>query len=183
MRVIAGLARGRRLMSVPGEETRPITDRAKEALYSILGSRIVGARMLDLFGGTGAVGIEALSRGAETAVFVERSPAALKTLNQNLQNTRLTEGATVVRGDAFRYLALPVTEPFDYVFVAPPQYQGLWLRALLLLDGRPELLTPAGEVIVQIHPKEYVEPALSALQLIDSRRYGSVQLDFYNLKD
>ena len=183
MRVIAGLARGRRLMSVPGEETRPITDRAKEALFSILGSRIVGARMLDLFGGTGAVGIEALSRGAETAVFVERSPAALKTLNQNLQNTRLTEGATVVRGDAFRYLALPVTEPFDYVFVAPPQYQGLWLQALLLLDGRPELLTPAGEVIVQIHPKEYVEPALSALQLIDSRRYGSVQLDFYNLKD
>ena len=183
MRVIAGLARGRRLLPVPGDETRPITDRAKEALFSILGARIVGARMLDLFGGTGAVGIEALSRGAEAVVFVERSPAALKTLQQNLQNTRLLEGATVVRGDAFRYLALPVTEPFDYVFVAPPQFQELWLRALLPIDGRPELLTPAGEVIVQIHPKEYVEPDLSALQLIDTRRYGSVQLDFYNLKD
>ncbi len=183
MRVIAGLARGRRLASVPGDETRPITDRAKEALFSILGTRVVGARWLDLFAGTGSVGIEALSRGADAAVFIERSPAALKTVAQNLQHTRLAEGATVVRGDAFRYLAGPVEEPFDYVFVAPPQYQGLWLRALLLLDGRPELLAPAGEVIVQIHPKEYVEPDLAALQLVDTRRYGSVQLDFYNLKD
>ena len=116
-------------------------------------------------------------------MLASSSAAALKTLNENLQKTRLAEGATVVRGDAFRYLALPVTEPFDYVFVAPPQYQELWLRALLPIDDRPELLTPAGEVIVQIHPKEYVEPALSALQLIDSRHYGNVRLDFYNLKD
>lgn len=179
MRVIAGEAKGRRLEAVPGETTRPITDRAKEALFSILGARVIGARVLDLFGGTGAVGIEALSRGADAAVFVERSAAALRTLGHNLQQTRLAERALVVRGDAFHYLAQPFHVPFDYIFVAPPQYQALWLKALLLIDSRPDLLTPAGEVIVQIFPKEYSEPALNHLLRIDTRRYGSVQLDFY----
>lgn len=183
MRVIAGSAKGRRLESVPGDTTRPITDKAKEALFSILGARIVGARVLDLFGGTGSVGIEALSRGAGAAVFVERSPAALKTIGRNLQSTRLAEFALVLRGDAFAYLAQPAHTPYDYIFVAPPQYQGLWLRALSMIDARPELLTPPGEVIVQIHPKEFTEPALLQMQHIDRRRYGSVQLDFYNRRD
>lgn len=183
MRVIAGSAKGRRLESVPGDATRPITDRAKEALFSILGGRIIGARVLDLFGGTGAVGIEALSRGADAAVFVERSAAALKTIGHNLQNTRLAEFAVVVRGDAFQYLAQSAHTPYDYIFVAPPQYQGLWLKALLQIDARPDFLTPPGEVIVQIHPKEFTEAALVHLQRIDTRRYGSVQLDFYNRID
>lgn len=183
MRVIAGSAKGRRLESVPGDTTRPITDMAKEALFSILGMHIVGARVLDLFGGTGAVGIEALSRGADAVVFVERSAAALKTIGHNLQHTHLAELAVVVRGDAFHYLAQPVHTPYDYIFVAPPQYQGLWLKALLMIDARPDLLTPPGEVIVQIHPKEFTEPGLAHLQRIDTRRYGSVQLDFYNRND
>ena len=180
MRVIAGIAKGRRLESVPGPGTRPITDRAKEALFSILGDNIVDARMLDLFGGTGAVGIEALSRGAEAVVFVERSAAALRVLGHNLQYTGLADCAQVVRGDAFRYLQTPALTPFHYIYVAPPQYQGLWLQALGMIDVRPELLTPTGEVIVQIHPKEYQDPFLGHLQRVDSRRYGSVQIDFYN---
>lgn len=181
MRVIAGTAKARRLEAVPGEGTRPITDRAKEALFSILGTNIVGARVLDLFGGTGAVGIEALSRGAAEAVFIEKSNVALKTLGRNLQSTHLAEWAQVVRGDAFKYLVRPDLEPFDYIYVAPPQYHGLWLKALTLIDYRPEILTPSGEVIVQIHPKEFEEPELANLTAIDRRKYGSVQLDFYNL--
>ncbi|RME85322.1 MAG: 16S rRNA (guanine(966)-N(2))-methyltransferase RsmD [Caldilineae bacterium] len=179
MRVIAGIAKGRRLESVPGTGTRPITDRAKEALFNILGDEIVNARVLDLFGGTGAVGIEALSRGAREVVFVERARSALRVLGHNLQRTGLAEGARVVRGDAFRYLQQPQEEPFDLIYVAPPQYQRLWLRALRLIDARPELLAPGGLVVVQIHPKEFDEVGLASLQRVDTRQYGSVRLDFY----
>lgn len=179
MRVIAGTAKGMRLDSVPGEHTRPITDRAKEALFAILGEDIRGATMLDLFGGTGAVGIEALSRGAERVVFIERSRAALNVLSRNLERTRLADRGIVIHEDAFRFLGQPATMAFDVIFVAPPQYRGLWLKALQLIDRQPAWLTPAGQVIVQIHPKEYTEPALEHLWRRDSRRYGSVQLDFY----
>lgn len=179
MRVIAGTAKGMHLDSVPGESTRPITDRAKEALFAILGEDIRGATMLDLFGGTGAVGIEALSRGAERVVFIERSRAALKVLKRNLERTRLADRGVVIHDDAFKFLAQPATMTFDVIFVAPPQYQGLWLKALQLIDRQPAWLAPEGQVIVQIHPKEYTEPGLAHLWRQDSRRYGSVQLDFY----
>ncbi|NOZ73636.1 MAG: 16S rRNA (guanine(966)-N(2))-methyltransferase RsmD [Chloroflexi bacterium] len=179
MRVIAGKAKGRKLESVPGSGTRPITDRAKEALFNILGGDIVGARFLDLFGGTGAVGIEALSRGAAEVVFVERGRGALKTIRRNLAHTKLEEGAVVLHDDAFRFLQRPGLVSFDLIYVAPPQYKGLWLKALEMIDKRPEILTPSGEVVVQLHPKEYEEPGLIHLQRVDTRRYGSVQLDFY----
>jgi 16S rRNA (guanine(966)-N(2))-methyltransferase RsmD len=179
MRVIAGTAKGMHLESVPGENTRPITDRAKEALFAILGEAIQGATVLDLFGGTGAVGIEALSRGAARVVFIERSRTALKVLSQNLERTRLADRGVIVHGDAFKYLAQPAPAAFDVIFVAPPQYRGLWLKALQLLDRQPHWLAPEGQVIVQLHPKEYTDPALAHLWRRDSRRYGSVQLDFY----
>ena len=179
MRVISGSAKGRKLESVPGDAVRPITDRAKEALFSILSDRVRGARVLDLFGGTGAVGIEALSRGAERVTFVERYSPALKVIGHNLQNTKLADRAYVVRGDAFKFLRRQNIGPFDIIYVAPPQYQGLWLKALEMIDARPELLAPDGEVIVQINPREYEEPELENLERVDSRRYGSVQLDFY----
>ena len=183
MRVIAGRAKGRKLESVPGNAVRPITDRAKEALFSILAYRVQGAHMLDLFGGTGSVGIEALSRGAERVVFVERYPPALKVIGHNLQRTGLAEQAYVVRGDAFRYLQKANIGPFDIIYVAPPQYKGLWLDALTLIDARPNILTPDGLVIVQINPREYEEPSLAHLERVDTRQYGSVQLDFYAKKE
>src|SRR5512139_2303530 len=106
MRVIAGSAKGRNLASVPGDSTRPITDRTKAALFSILTSAemVEGKRYLDLFGGTGAVGIEALSRDADEAVFCEKDRKALETLRRNLQDTGLAERARVIPGDAFAYL-------------------------------------------------------------------------------
>lgn len=179
MRVIAGKAKGRKLESVPGRGTRPITDRAKEALFNILGADVVEARFLDLFGGTGAVGIEALSRGAAEVVFVERTGMAVKTIRRNLAHTKLEDAAIVLRDDAFRFLQRADLTPFDLIYVAPPQYQGLWLKALQMIDSRPEILTPSGEVVVQIHPKEFEESQFAHLQRVDTRRYGSVQLDFY----
>jgi 16S rRNA (guanine966-N2)-methyltransferase len=181
MRVIAGAAKGRPLASVRGDSTRPITDRTKAALFSILTSQgmIEGRRYLDLFGGTGAVGIEALSRDAAEAVFCERDRNALRTLQRNLESTGLIGRGRVVAGDAFAYLARADLEPFDVIYIAPPQYKGLWLRALEMVDARPALLAPDGLVIVQIFPKEWEEPSLAHLVQVDRRQYGSTALHFF----
>ena len=179
MRVIAGAAKGRRLLPVPGEGTRPITDRVKESLFDILGGDVEGAHFLDLFAGTGSVGIEALSRGAERAVFVDNARRAIETVRRNLQATGLADRAEVVQGDAFRFLEREEgSAAYHYVYVAPPQYRDIWARALLALDSG-DLLAPDGAVIVQIHPKEYHEVPLRRLRLVEERRYGSTILLFY----
>ena len=184
MRVIAGSAKGRTLAAVPGDSTRPITDRVKSALFSILNSAdlIEGQRYLDLFGGTGAVGIEALSRGAAEVVFCERDRMALRTLQNNLAATGFTDRGRVAAGDAFAYLERTDTA-FDVIYIAPPQYQGIWLRALRAVDARPELLCDGGQVIVQVFPKEWTEPGLTHLALRDRRQYGSTALFFFGKQD
>ncbi len=181
MRVISGSAKGRNLQSVPGDSTRPITDRVKEALFNILGADIVEARFLDLFGGTGGVGIEALSRGAAQVVFVEKNRKAQETIKANLLHTRLNDDAEIVRGDAFTYLA-GSPQAFHYVYIAPPQYQRLWTQALELIDAQPAWLAEDGEVIVQIHPKEYEVVPLLNFEEIEQRKYGSTLLVFYEHK-
>lgn len=181
LRVIAGKARGRRLVPVPGEETRPIGDRVKEALFNILGADIQGAAFLDLFAGTGGVGIEALSRGAERALFVDTSARAVRTVRQNLEQTGLAAGATVLQRDAFGLLAGAAPEAFDYVYAAPPQGRGLWRRALETLDRSQAWLNPDAWVIAQIHPREYLTLELGALEQFDRRTYGNTALVFYRL--
>jgi 16S rRNA (guanine966-N2)-methyltransferase len=118
MRVIAGSAKGTRLAAVPAG-TRPVSDRAREGLFSSLGPSVNDARVLDLYAGTGALGIEALSRGAVSATFVDRSPAAIRTIIANLDKTHLTPSATVVRGDVVRFLRRP-GDPVDLAFLDPP---------------------------------------------------------------
>lgn len=179
MRVIAGSARGTRLQLVPGDTTRPITDRAKEALFSILQPELPGARVLDLFAGTGAVGIEALSRGAAHCLFNDREPRAIRTIQQNLESARLGDRARVSRRDAFSLLRGAPEEAYDLIYVAPPQYEGLWRKALEALDGAPRWGRPEGLVIAQIHPREDEPLALRRLEEIDRRRYAGVQLQFY----
>jgi len=180
MRVIGGRARGRRLKMVPGETTRPIPDRVKEALFNILSGDIVGARFLDLFAGTGAVGIEALSRGAARGVFLDRAPTAVRIIRENLKSTGMEAWAEVVQADAFAWLARASGLQFEYVYVAPPQYQELWSAALTALDQAPHILVPDAWVIVQMHPKEFHEIELRGLTLQDERRYGSTLLAFYS---
>jgi 16S rRNA (guanine966-N2)-methyltransferase len=181
VRVITGKAKGRRLKSVPGKGTRPITGRAKSALFSILGSQVIDSRFLDLFAGTGQVGIEALSRGAMEATFVERGGAAWRTIRENLAHTRLEAEAQVVRADVFEFLRRDA-EPFDYIFVAPPQYRNLWIKTLRMLDAELAWLFDDGWVIVQIDPLEYDELELENLALFDQRAYGGVMLCFYAKK-
>jgi 16S rRNA (guanine(966)-N(2))-methyltransferase RsmD len=179
MRVIAGSAKGIQLQAVPGTGTRPVSDKVKESLFNILGDWIVDARVLDLFGGTGSVGIEALSRGAAHVTFVEKNPRAIATIKDNLKNTRLEDRARVVQGDAFAFLRAE-PEPFDLIYIAPPQYEGLWRRAIEALEKSPGWLYPEGLAVVQIFPKEFEPVTLRTLELTDERKYGSTLLCFYD---
>ncbi len=182
MRVIRGKAKGRKLKRVPGDSTRPIMDRVKENLFNILGDFVPGSRWVDLFAGTGQVGIEALSRWAAEVVFVDNVYAAIKTIKDNLRHTQLTEDAKVLKMDAFRFLESPTGAPFDLIYIAPPQYKEMWQKVLLILDQQPSMyLNPDGLVVVQIDPKEYLELELANLIESDQRRYGSTLLCFYEL--
>ncbi|RPH62666.1 MAG: 16S rRNA (guanine(966)-N(2))-methyltransferase RsmD [Chloroflexi bacterium] len=179
LRVIAGSAKGRRLKSVPGDTTRPVTDRVKESLFDILSGDVEDSIWWDLFGGTGAIGIEALSRGAQFIRFSELNRLPIETIKANLDICRFTPKAEVKRGDAFSMLVGAPDRVFDYIYIAPPQYKEMWLKALELVDDTPAWLSEGGWVVAQIHPREYQEVALKNLEKFDERKYGSTLLVFY----
>ncbi len=178
IRVIAGSAKGRRLKLVPGNTTRPVMDRVKEALFSILGQDVMDAAWLDLFAGTGSVGIEALSRGARQAVFVEIDRLAVQTIQENLALTRLGDRAVIRRADVFHLLKQPPPQVYDFIYVAPPQYKNLWLQTLQALDANPVWIPPHVTVIVQIDPSEFQPATFTHLEAYDERRYGKTLLWF-----
>jgi 16S rRNA (guanine966-N2)-methyltransferase len=163
--------------------TRPITDKVKEAVFNIIGSDIQDSSFLDLFAGSGSVGIEALSRGAGYVHFVELNRGALNIIRDNLKSTGLMEGAVVTQGDAFTLLERPTMQAFDYVYIAPPQYKEMWKKALQSLDKNSQWLSEDAWVIVQIHPVEFepnaVEVHYQNLEEFDQRHYGSTLLVFY----
>lgn len=194
MRVVTGAAKGRKLKGPKTPGTRPIIDRVKTALFDILSWRVEDARFLDLFAGTGGVGIEALSRGAAHATFIEMSLPIVKLIRENLQITELSPQAEVLHMDSFKFLqsyaqgvhhaAKTPVRAYDMIYVAPPQYQEMAARALGILDTS-SLLAEDGMVIVQIHPKERPGVAavpLSRLVQTDERRYGSTLLMFYKVR-
>lgn len=180
LRVIAGSARGMKLKPVPGDSTRPIMDRVKEALFSIIGQDIVDAVFLDLFGGTGSVGIEALSRGAKHTVFIDLNRRAITTIRQNLQHTKLQNKATVIQRNAFSIIENPPDRLYHYIYIAPPQYKEIWHQILKTLDNNKTWHNYDTIIIVQIDPREY-DSALEFkhLQEYDQRKYGQTLLVFY----
>jgi 16S rRNA (guanine(966)-N(2))-methyltransferase RsmD len=190
MRVVTGAAKGRKLKGPKTPGTRPIIDRVKTALFDILSWHVEDARFLDLFAGTGGVGIEALSRGASQATFIEMSLPIVKLIRENLQITGLSAHAEVLHMDSFKFLqnyaaagttSAPPVRTYDMIYVAPPQYHEMAAKALGMLDTSP-LLAAEGLIIVQIHPKERTGVAsvpLTKLVQTDERRYGSTLLMFY----
>jgi len=178
MRVIAGTAKGRKLLAVPGDGTRPILDRVKTPLFDILRPEIQGARVLDLFAGSGAVGIEALSQGAAHCTFLDLSRPAIDTIKANLETTGFVASAEVRHYDAFSFLRNSA-KSFDLIYVAPPQYESLWVQAMQTIAERPEIVTPTGLVVVQIDPKEYEALSLTQFQETEQRKYGNTLLVFY----
>ena len=177
VRVITGSARGRRLKELEGLETRPTTDRVKEGLFNILQCDIEGRRVLDLFAGTGQLGIECLSRGAASAVFVDRREDAARLVRENLDLTGLRDRARVARGDSLEYLRT-LGEKFDLVFLDPPYQAGLLEPALELLT-RFDILNPHG-IIVAEHPADKVLASPERpYRIRRTYRYGKIGLTVF----
>jgi 16S rRNA (guanine966-N2)-methyltransferase len=171
MRVIAGEFRSRVLKSLPGLTVRPTPDRLRETLFNVLAPRIEGVVFLDAFAGTGAVGIEALSRGAARAIFFERDPQALEILSQNLNSLKIGAQSTVVRGSALRLIK---DYRADFVFIDPPYHQTAdYEAALELSSGRCRL------AIAQHDAKFPLAEQYDALQRTRTLRQGSNVLSFY----
>ena len=176
MRVIAGTARGIPLRAPRDPGTRPVTDRVKETLFAILGERVVDATVLDLYAGSGALGIEALSRGAARAVFVERGRAALATIRQNLAATHLEARGTIVSQDVERFLARGSERgPYRLAFLDPPYEERAILAPLVRIVP---LLAPGGMVVVKHFWRTAVTspPGLTAIR---ERRFGETTLTFF----
>ena len=174
MRVITGSARGRRLRELEGMETRPTTDRVKEGMFSILQFDIEGRRVLDLFAGTGQLGIECLSRGAAEVTFVDRRGDAVRLIRENLRVTNLEAGARVIAGDAMEYLRT-AKQRFDLIFLDPPYASGL-LETALEEIARIDILSPHG-IIVAEHPADRTLPAVEAPYAVRrTYRYGKIAL-------
>ena len=182
-RIIAGTRKGMRLNAVPGDSTRPVTDRVKEAIFNILGADIVDASMFDLFGGTGSVGLEALNRGASYVRFSDANRNAYNTLVSNIKLTRFEKQAKAYFGDVFNILRGIPDREFEYIYVAPPQYKEMWKRIMEVLDKNDGWLTDDGWIIVQIHPIEREDLELECFELFDERKYGSTTLLFYCRKE
>lgn len=179
LRIISGSAKGMRIQSVPGDNTRPITDRAKESLFNIISYDVIDSYWLDCFGGTGSVSIEALSRGAKFATIIDIHPLAIQTIKKNLIYTKLDHKAEVIRSDSFVFIRGHSTKSYDYIYVAPPQYKEIWEKTLNLLDENPKLLSEDGWIIVQIHPIEYKKIELKHFCEIQQRKYGSTLFVVY----
>jgi 16S rRNA (guanine966-N2)-methyltransferase len=182
-RVIAGIARGLRL-EAPGQGTRPLGDRVKQTLFAILEPDLPGSRFLDLFAGSGAAGIEALSRGAEHSTFVEQDVAAVRAITANLARTRLPERASVVRSEAVAWLRRPeasVAGKFALVFVDPPYAQPDLLVAAL--EAIAPHLAPSARVVAKHFWRDQPPVKVGLLASERERRFGETALTFYRQED
>lgn len=178
MRIITGSARGTRLKSPAGDGTRPTADRTREALFSMLGSRVVDARVLDLFAGTGALALEALSRGAASAVLVDRTTHAI--LAENAARTKLAGRAEIRRGDVYAAATELAREgrTFDLIFADPPYAHGDNARVLEAV-ARGALLAAGGLLVLEQGAGEEIVPQAGALRMMRERRYGAARICFY----
>ena len=181
MRVITGSARGRRLKELEGLETRPTTDRVKESMFNILQFDIEGSRVLDLFAGTGQLGIEALSRGAAAAVFVEQRRDAAALVRDNLRLTGLADRARVVNGEALAYLA-SAGERFDIILLDPPSAAGLW-KPVLEAVSRFDILSDHGIIICESPQDEALPEAVGSCRVHRTYRYGRIRLTTYHREE
>ena len=183
-RVIAGTARGIRLRA-PGPGTRPLSDRVKQTLFAILEPDLPGAAFLDLFAGSGAAGIEALSRGAASATFVEKDQGAAAVIDANLRATGLAgPAASVVRWDVVRWLGEPSAGPFDLVVVDPPYAETELLGRILAVLGAPDApLSPTARVVAKHFWRDRPPERVGMLAAERDRRFGETALTFYRREE
>ncbi len=182
IRIIGGARKGRKLRTIGGSRLRPTTDRVREAIFDILGDRVRGASVLDLFAGTGAMGIEALSRGAIRAVFVESHRPMTRVIRENLEGGEGVRGTSrIIGADVRRALRIleRAGERFDIVFLDPPYGRGMALGSLKELSKSP-ILNEDARVVVEHSVRDHLDDAVGCLGVADRRRYGDTQVSFYS---
>lgn len=179
MRVITGTARGRRLITLEGNDVRPTTDKVKEALFSIIQFELEGRKVLDLFAGSGQLGIEALSRGAASAVFVDLSRKSIEVIKQNLENTGLGKTAIVLNTDSIAFVSSRA-DKYDIAFLDPPYKTGLLQKALPLMAN---IMNEGGVIICEAAYDEELPERAGTFIKAKEYKYGKIKLATYRFEE
>jgi 16S rRNA (guanine966-N2)-methyltransferase len=182
MRVVSGICKGRPLKAVPGNTTRPTTDKVKEALFNMIGPYFDGGIGLDLFAGSGGLGIEALSRGLEKVIFIDRESKAIQIIHENIQACKFEEKTEVYRNDADRALKALIKREisFDYIFLDPP-YKSAQLVHLLEKIGEQHLLKNGGIVVCEHSHDVELPQSIGLLTQIKHEQYGIIAITIYSI--
>jgi 16S rRNA (guanine966-N2)-methyltransferase len=179
MRIISGICRGRKLAQIQGYDIRPTSDRVREAIFSILGPGIRDARVLDLFAGTGALGLEALSRGAQHAVFMDSALGSCTTIKKNITLCKMTEKTNVIHHDIIGqpFPKILLTEPFDLIFMDPP-YAKEYAKKTLAKEFFTDILTAKGIILVEHSPREPLFNEFNGLDIYRQKKYSKTLISF-----
>jgi 16S rRNA (guanine966-N2)-methyltransferase len=180
LRIIAGSRKGHKLHPIKGLAIRPTADRIRESIFNILGSAVMDAVVLDLYSGTGGMGIEALSRGAVFALFVEKNSYSLQTITRNLKHLNLTNQSSVVKRDILKglYWLESLAHRFDIVFMDPP-YEKNYVAKTLSFLSRADIFSSEPRIIAEHSVREAVPESVGDLVLYDQRTYGKIMVSFY----
>jgi len=182
MRIIAGELRGRHLKAVEGINTRPTSDKVKGAIFNVLGDKLIDSRVLDLFAGTGNLGIEALSRGAYETVFVEKNFSAFKIIQQNLEQLGISQKSKLLLMDAFKFVHRYPDEVFDLIFLDPPYRQALIPKVLLTLKEY-SYLTPDGVIVAETAKDEELTGDIYPFEIRKTGEYGDTKVWYLQRMD
>lgn len=183
MRIIAGEMRGRQLKTVEGMQTRPTSDKVKGAIFSVLGDKVLDARVLDLFAGTGNLAIEALSRGSREAVLVEKSFDAHQVILRNIERMGVSQKTNLLLMDAFKYIRSYPNELFDLIFLDPPYRKELVLQVLMILKEY-SYLTPDGVIVAETaNDEELSNNTIYPFEIRKTREYGDTKIWYLQRMD
>jgi 16S rRNA (guanine966-N2)-methyltransferase len=179
VRIIAGKYKGHKLVSFDEDHIRPTTDRVKESLFNIISARMDGPRVLDLYSGTGSLGLEAFSRGAGSVDMVEISRRSIEIIKKNLRNLRVSEGVVIHKSDAVEFVKKYEGDPFDLVLVDPPFPSKICLATLEALEANRHVMAPSTLIVIEHSRHEPLPDSVGTLRRVDSRSYGDKLLAFY----
>ncbi|MEK6645156.1 MAG: 16S rRNA (guanine(966)-N(2))-methyltransferase RsmD [Candidatus Firestonebacteria bacterium] len=183
MRIIAGYAKGRQIKSIPGLSTRPLLEKVRGAIFNILRNEIMEKEILDLYSGTGSIGLEALSRGAKSIIFIDNNLVCVQTIQENLKNLGFADYATVYKNDIEKALAIIARKEFkfDIIFIDPPYLKNLCEMNLKLVE-KINILRNSGIIVIHHHKKEILPEKFKNIYLSDKRKYGDAIISMYSIK-
>ncbi|MFC1548593.1 16S rRNA (guanine(966)-N(2))-methyltransferase RsmD [Candidatus Omnitrophota bacterium] len=183
MRIIAGEFRGRKIEQPPLETTRPTKDRIREAVFNVIAEKVPDSAVLDLYAGSGAYGLEALSRGAERAVFVENDGQCAKTVQENIQTLEVEDRTAVIQKDVEKYTELlgQNKEKFDLIFSDPPYNRGLVKKTLIIINHY-DILNPSGMLVIEHHTAEGVPEAEGDVSIFKQKTYKDIAISIFHKK-